>query len=414
MISRVIVLVMDGFGVGELPDAGRYGDVGSHTLNHIAQAVGGLTLPNLERLGLEQLGNLRGTGDGDRDAMSRVVGAFGKMAEASAGKDTTTGHWEMMGLVTERPFPTYPKGFPANLIRAFEAAIGRESLGNVVASGTEILKTLGDEHVRTGYPIVYTSADSVFQIAAHEEVVPLDRLYDMCLKARAILTGEHAVGRVIARPFVGEGADGFTRTYHRRDFAVPPFGETALDRLKAAGLHVVGLGKIEDIFSGRGLTEAIHTEGNRHGMRETIRCVEGPGSGLIFTNLVDFDMLYGHRNDVVGYAKALSEFDRQLGELLPRMRESDLLMLTSDHGNDPVMPSTDHSREYVPLLAWGPWMTGPVDLGVRATFADLGQTILDAFHLDPMPRGTSCLSSLRGRGGTQLQVPVRPGPGRYA
>lgn len=388
MIQRVILIVLDGLGVGALPDAEAYGDAGSNTLAHVAEAVGGLHLPNLQRLGVGHIGEFAGL-----TRVSEPDACFGKMAELSKGKDTTVGHWELAGLVTDRPFPTYPKGFPAELIEAFEKAVGRKVLSNRPASGTDIIKELGEEHVRSGSPIVYTSADSVFQIAAHEEVVPVEELYKMCREARRLLRPPHQVARVIARPFTGEPGK-FVRTVHRRDFSLEPPSPTLLDLLKAAGHPVIGIGKIEDIFKGRGLTRSIHAATNEEGMLETSRVLETVPRGLIFVNLVEFDMLYGHRKDATGYAQALTEFDYWLPDLLGALRQGDLLCLTGDHGNDPAMPGTDHSREYVPLLAYGPRLARGVNLGVRQCLADLGQTIADALHVKRLPCGESFLDSL--------------------
>ncbi|MBE3577439.1 MAG: phosphopentomutase [Limnochordales bacterium] len=377
LVDRAIVLVMDSVGIGELPDADRYGDTGSNTLVHTAQAVGGLHLPNLSRLGLGWL-------VADAPGVVRVEkpeGAYGRMAEVSPGKDTTTGHWEMMGLHLERPFPTYPHGFPPEVIEPFERAIGRRVLGNKPASGTEIIKELGELHLETGCPIVYTSADSVFQIAAHEEVIPVDELYRICEVARRILTGPHAVNRVIARPFAGKPGN-FFRTERRRDFSLPPPRPTVLDALKEAGYHVRAVGKIEDIFAGRGITESVHTANNEESLRATWKYArESRQPGLIFTNCVDFDMLYGHRNDAEGYARALEELDAWIPQLLAELGPRDILVITADHGCDPTTPSTDHSREYVPLLVAGPAVRAGIDLGTRRTFADLGVTLVELFGL---------------------------------
>jgi phosphopentomutase len=388
MINRVVLIVLDGVGVGALPDAAAYGDAGSNTLAHVAEAVGGLRLPNLEALGLGHIGDFRGL-----RKVSEPDGCFGKMAQLAKGKDTTAGHWELAGLILQKPFPTYPDGFPPAVIEAFEKAIGRKVLGNRPASGTEIIKELGEEHVRSGSPIVYTSADSVFQIAAHEEVVPLEQLYQMCREARKLLRPPHGVGRVIARPFSGDPGR-FTRTVHRRDFSLEPPAPTLLDLLKAAGEPVVGIGKIDDIFKSRGLTRATHTGTNAEGMAETVRALATVPRGLVFVNLVDFDMLYGHRKDATGFAGALGEFDHWLPTLLGQMRQGDLLCLTADHGNDPTRPGTDHSREYVPLLTYGPRLARGVSLGDRATLADLGQTIADALHVKRLAWGESFLHSL--------------------
>ena len=385
MISRVLAIVMDSVGCGELPDAGKYGDEGSDTLGHIADAVP-LRVPTLRSLGLGQVARI----GGDRPA---PIGAAGRMAEASPGKDSVTGHWELMGIVLDRPFPTFPEGFSAATIAEFERRIGRRSIGNVVASGTGIIDSLGAEHMRTGSPIVYTSADSVFQIAAHEGVVPIDELYRYCEVAFDLVGRRMGVGRVIARPFVGEPGQ-FTRTSNRRDYALDPFEETVLDRLKAAGQPVVGIGKIEDLFASRGLTRAVHTRSDEHGMDVVLEELSATDRGLIFVNLVDFDTQYGHRNDVPGYAANLERFDARLAQVLPRLRETDLLIVTADHGNDPATPSTDHSREHVPLLVAGAPLKPGIDLGTRETFADVGQTIAEIFGVPSMKAGTSFLGVL--------------------
>jgi len=382
-IHRGILIVLDSVGVGALPDADVYGDAGSHTLANTARAVGGLRLPHMGRMGLGRLADILGV-----PSDPAPIGAFGRMAEASAGKDTTIGHWELMGIHSPRPLPTYPNGFPPDLMRRFEQAIGRGTLGNYPASGTEIIQELGEEHMRTGKPIVYTSADSVFQIAAHEDVIPIEELYAMCRTARALLTGEHNVGRVIARPFVGAPGH-FVRTERRRDFSAPPPAPTVLDHLTDAGIPVVAIGKIEDIFAGRGITEAVHTKNNADGMDQTLAAMERIARGLIFTNLVDFDMVYGHRNNAEGYARALEEVDARLPEFQERLRPGDVLILTADHGCDPTTPSTDHSREYVPLLVVGPEIRAGVDLGTRATFADLGATVAEFFGVAGTGFGTS-------------------------
>jgi phosphopentomutase len=385
---RAIVVVCDGLGVGAAPDAARFGDQGSDTLGHVL-ASRRVTIPNLFALGI---GNLTPAYDGARNP--RPVGASGKMAERSAGKDTAAGHWEIAGLVTERAFRTFIDGFPPEIIEPFEARIGRKVLGNKAASGTEILRELGEEHLRTGRPIVYTSQDSVFQIAVHEDVLSPERLYEICHVAREIACLQHGVCRVIARPFIGRSAADFRRTPARRDFPVAPPGETLLDRLSARGLPVCGIGKISDIFTGRGVSEAVHTRSDAHGIEETLAAMTRLSSaGLIFTNLVDFDTLYGHRNDVPGYAANLEMVDARLGEIFARMKEDDLFVLTGDHGCDPSDTSTDHTREYVPVLARGARVR-PVDLGVRPTFADLGATLAEAFDLGPLPAGTSFLSAL--------------------
>lgn len=361
--NRAIVVVLDSLGVGELPDAAQFGDAGCHTLLHILARMPDLALPNLRSLGLLRL-------LGAQDAVLPQAG-WGKMAERSRGKDTTTGHWELSGLVLDKPFPTFPHGFPAAFLERFSQAVGRPCIGNCTASGTEIIQRLGDEAVRRGALIVYTSADSVFQVAAHEEVVPLSELYAICQTARGMLTGDLAVGRVIARPFVG-GQGQYVRTANRRDFSLEPTGRTMLDALQAAGRDVLAVGKISDIFAGRGITESFPTHGNEEGERALLDLLERDFSGLLFVNLVDFDMLYGHRRDAEGYGHALEHFDRTLGEALRRLRPGDLLAVTGDHGCDPTFRGTDHTREYVPLLLHG-GATG--DLGVRTSFSDLAATV---------------------------------------
>jgi len=363
------MLVCDSFGVGDAPDAAAYGDEGSDTLGNCSRAVGGIHAPNLERLGLGLLTRIEG--------MVPTAGpgtGHGRLTERSAGKDTTTGHWEMCGIVLERPFPLYPKGFPPEVIQPFEEAIGRLVLGNTVASGTEIIEQLGEEHLRTGRPIVYTSGDSVFQIAAHKDVVPLPTLYQWCRVARRILTGEHNVGRVIARPFTGTPGH-FTRTPERRDFSVPPPGKTVLDFCRDSGVGVYGVGKIQDIFARQGMTEARYSDSNDHGVDITLEYLGRPSPALVFTNLVDFDSKYGHRNDPTGYAACVEALDPRLAELEAAL-DGGVMFLTGDHGCDPTTPPTDHSRERTPLLAAG-LPDGPVDLGARPTFADLGATVAD-------------------------------------
>jgi phosphopentomutase len=400
---RAIVIVMDSVGAGELPDAGTYGDEGSDTLGNIAKQVP-LRLPTLRSLGLARVANI-GLAPDARSAKGlperthlpeRTLSAgraYGRMAEASPGKDSVTGHWEMMGIVLDRPFPTFPDGFPPDVIAGFSRQTGRGVLGNHVASGTQIIDDLGPEHLRTGALIVYTSADSVFQIAAHEEVVPIDELYRACEAAYRLVVQGLGVGRVIARPFVGTpGA--FRRTANRRDYAMPPTGETLLDRLSAASHPVVAIGKIEDLFAGQGITDAVHTASDDEGMDRVNEQMDAVDRGLIFTNLVDFDTLYGHRNDVAGYAANLERFDARLASLLPRLRDDDLLVITADHGNDPTTPSTDHAREYVPLLVAGRRVRAGVDLGTRRTFADLGQTLADMFGVGRLKHGTSFLKAI--------------------
>lgn len=367
-MKRVIIIVLDSAGIGELPDAAEYGDEGSNTLGNIAAAVPGFSLPNLEKLGLGNIDGIVGF-----KAAEEPLGCFGKMAERSVGKDTTTGHWELAGITLRKPFPVYPEGFPGDMVERFEKAIGTKTLGNYPASGTVIIKELGQQHVKTGYPIIYTSADSVFQIAAHEDVIPVQRLYEICRTAREILTGEHAVGRVIARPFTGSDGN-YTRTANRRDFSLEPPEKTLLDHVKEAGLEVKAVGKIDDIFAGRGITQSIHVKDNMEGVDKTIGFIKERFSGLIFANLVDFDMYYGHRNDPDGYARALEEFDGRVPEIIDAMARQDILFITADHGCDPTTVSTDHSREYVPLLIYGKEIRIGVNLGTRKTFSDLAQT----------------------------------------
>jgi len=406
--TRAIVIVLDSVGIGELPDAAAYGDEGSNTLGNVARRVP-LRVPTLRSLGLGRLVALGLTSEeapgtavnkvGAREFsrsfgdQSAALGATGRMAEASAGKDSVTGHWEMMGIVLDRPFPTFPHGFPDDVIAEFARRSGRAVIGNKTASGTQIIDELGPEHLRTGALIVYTSADSVFQIAAHEAVVPVPELYRACEVAYELVSEGMGVGRVIARPFVGEpGA--FRRTANRHDFALPPAGETLLDQLTADGQNVIAIGKIQDLFAGRGITRATHTASDDQGMDVLERELASVDRGFIFANLVDFDTQYGHRNDVAGYAGNLERFDRRLSALLPRLNENDLLVVTADHGNDPTTSSTDHAREYVPLLVTGALVKSDVDLGTRSTFADLGQTLADVFAVGPLRHGTSFLREL--------------------
>jgi phosphopentomutase len=385
--TRVFIVVLDSVGVGELPDAAAYGDQGSNTLGNIAAQVP-LRIPHLSALGLSRVVPLAGL-----PPVASPRGAFGRMAEMSPGKDSVTGHWELMGLQLQRPFPTFPAGFPADALREFERRIGCRTLGNVVASGTQIIEELGAEHMRTGAPIVYTSADSVFQIAAHEGVIPVPELYRICEVAYGMFVEGMGIGRVIARPFVGlPGA--FTRTANRHDYALPPASDTLLDLLAKAGVPVLSIGKIRDLFAGRGVTRAIHTASDAEGMDEVERAVADAPAGLVFTNLVDFDTLYGHRNDVEGYAANLERVDERVGRLLPMLRADDLLILTADHGNDPTTPSTDHSREFVPVLAYGPRVRAGADLGERTTFADLGQTVAEVFGVGPLACGRSFLKAI--------------------
>jgi phosphopentomutase len=408
IFSRVIVIVLDSVGIGELPDASAYGDEGSNTLGNIASRVP-LKVPTLRSLGLGNVVDLdtRGANLKGSRSQSEVIGAYGRMAEASPGKDSVTGHWEMMGIVLDRPFPTFPDGFPADVIAEFERRIGRGTLGNVVASGTEIIDRLGADHMRTGKPIVYTSADSVFQIAAHEEVIPVNEQYRICETAFELVARGMGVGRVIARPFVG-AAGSFKRTANRHDYALEPAGESLLDRLTRHGIPVVAIGKINDLFAGRGIGRAVHTANDAEGMERLSEAMQGVDDGFIFVNLVDFDTVYGHRNDVAGYASNLERFDETLRRVLPKLRPSDMLVITADHGNDPSTPSTDHSREFVPVLitggppeSEGPAKAGPhirtgIDIGTRQTFADLGQTLAENFGVGLLAHGTSFLEDIVG------------------
>lgn len=383
MINRVIWVVLDSVGMGELPDADKYGDVGSNTIGNISHAVGGLKLPNMESLGLGNIDHIKGV-----NKVEKPIGCYARFSEQSNGKDTTTGHWEMGGIVSEKPFPTYPNGFPQEIVDAFEKVIGTKMIGNKPASGTAIIEELGEEHMKTGYPIVYTSADSVFQIAAHEEIIPIERLYEICQFARDLLVGNHAVARVIARPFIGEPGH-FTRTANRRDFSLTPPYDTVLDKLKKNGLHVMAVGKIEDIFSGQGITEAVHTKDNMDGVDQTLNYMKEDKKGLIFTNLVDFDMKWGHRNNFRAYGKGLEEFDARLAEILTAMKDTDILFITADHGCDPTVPGTDHTREYVPFLAYGKALKKNFNLNTRSSFADMGQTIAEIFSTEPITNGQS-------------------------
>ncbi|HTY37111.1 MAG TPA: phosphopentomutase [Bacteroidota bacterium] len=391
--GNVVFMVLDSVGIGALPDAHEYGDEGTNTVGNIARVVGGLHLPNLRALGLGNIVDANGVAP-----VTEARACFGKMAERSAGKDSTTGHWELAGVITEKAFPLYPNGFPPDVIGKFLAIAGCTAvLGNKPASGTDIIRELGEEHVRTGNPIVYTSGDSVFQIAAHEEVIPLERQYEICTRTRLeVMTGIHAVGRIIARPFIGKpGA--FVRTTNRRDFALDPPATTLLDLLFEEGIETVGVGKIDDLFCGRGLRQKIHTKSNAEGLATTIDAARGLKQGFVMTNLVDFDMMYGHRQDPKGYGAALEEFDRGLPSLLEVLNEGDLLLLTADHGNDPTDNSTDHSREYVPLLCFVKGGLRNVNLGVRPTYADAAKTIAEYCSLKK-------ISSLAGNSFLQMMV----------
>ncbi len=391
--KRVALVVLDSVGIGEMPDAARWGDEGSDTLGHVCDSRP-LRLPNLVSLGLANIRPLKYL-----TPPAKPLGAYGRCTLASNGKDTTTGHWEIGGLYLEEAFPTYPEGFPRELIEQFEKSIGRGVLGNVPASGTEIIQELGEEHVRTGKPIVYTSADSVFQIAAHEGVIPVEELYRMCEIAREMLAPPHQVGRVIARPFIGsapEGEDKFTRTSRRHDYALPPPEPLLMAKLQEQGVFTYAVGKIKDIYCGQGVADAVKTRSNADGIEKTLDALERVPEGLIFTNLVDFDMLYGHRKNVEGYARALEEADEGLGRIVDKLGRRDLLLVTADHGcdPDPVVASTDHSREYVPVLAYSPGGGGGVNLGTRESLADTGQTIAENFGLE-LPFGTIFLSQLQ-------------------
>jgi phosphopentomutase len=388
MQRRITLIVLDSVGCGDAPDAANYGDEGANTLSHISQAVGGLHLPNLGSLGLGNLTEIDGVSPNPN-----TLGAYGRLTEVSKGKDTTTGHWELSGLILKQPFPVYPHGFPKDLVCEFEGRIGRKTIGNYPASGTEILKELGEAHINTGEPIIYTSADSVFQVAAHEDIIHIDELYEICQVARNLLQGEHSVGRVIARPFIGKPGN-FIRTERRRDFSLEPIGETVLDLIKANGLEVMGVGKIEDIFAHRGLTMSNHSGNNMAGLDAILNFLDLDKDGLIFANLVDFDALYGHRNDPQGYAKALEEFDERLPEILKELSDMDILMITADHGNDPTTPGTDHSRERTPILITGKQIKPSNDLGTRKSFADIAATITDLFDLKWNNLGSSFAKEL--------------------
>ena len=385
-MKRLFLIVLDSVGIGELPDAANYGDVGSNTLKSASKSSSFNGMPNMRRLGYF---NIDGVDIGER--CSHPAGAYARLMEASKGKDTTIGHWEIAGIISPSPLPTYPDGFPDDVINRLEAASGRKVLCNKPYSGTEVIKDYGEEHMKTGDLIVYTSADSVFQIAAHEDVVPVEKLYEYCKIARKLLTGEHGVGRVIARPFVGSPGN-FTRTTNRHDFSIEPPKKTILDVLNAKGFDVLSVGKIVDIFTGRGITKFVRTTGNADGIDKTLEYMDEDFCGLCFTNLVDFDMLYGHRNNVDGYAAALSYFDDRLPEILDKMRDDDLLMITADHGCDPGTASTDHSREYIPLVMYGKNIKADINYHTRETFADIGATVLSYFGIsDTDISGTSIL-----------------------
>ena len=384
MINRVITIVLDGFGVGEAPDANTYNDEGSNTLKGIYDNTD-LKVPNMKNIGLYNIDGV------ELEEKSETIGAYGKAAEKSVGKNSPVGHWEICGHITNPGFKVYPNAFPEELIEEFKREANLEGiLCNEVGSGTDILKKYGEEHIKTGYPIIYTSADSVFQIAAHESIISVERLYEICRIARKILDKpEYNIGTVIARPFLGTNANNFTRTYNRKDFESNSFGKTILDVIKENGKEVISIGKIEDLFSGRGITRAIHTEGNADGIEKTIEEIKKDTEGFIFTNLVDFDMLYGHRNNIEGYARALEYFDEKLPIIIKKMKETDVLIITADHGNDPSTPSTDHSREYIPILVYGKQIKENVNIGTRETYADIGETILDLLNLPILNVGKS-------------------------
>ncbi|MCJ7622176.1 MAG: phosphopentomutase [Anaerolineaceae bacterium] len=388
-IQRVIVIVLDGVGVGEMPDAAEYGDVGSNSLSNTARAVGGLALPNMGEIGLGNITDIEGV-----PRRSETKGAYGKLAERSVGKDSVTGHWELMGVYLPDPFPLYPDGFPPDVTDEFTRRTGRGILGNKAASGTEIIKELGEEHLRTGKLIVYTSADSVFQIAANEEIVPIEELYRYCDIARKMLAGKHAVGRVIARPFVGTSRDDFTRTERRHDCPLPPIAPTVMDKLIDSGRSVYASGKIDDLFGNQGISKSAHSVDNMESTQALIDFLAEDFSGLLFSNLIEFDMIYGHRNDPRGFADKLEEFDQRVPDIRRVMRPSDIAMIVADHGVDPTTPSTDHSREYIPLLVFGPRVKENVDLGTRSSFSDVAATITEIFQLDPPEIGESFLKEI--------------------
>lgn len=390
MVNRVIVMVLDGFGVGELPDANKYGDEGSNTLAGIYNNTK-LNIPNMKKLGIY---NIDGINLDEKE--ESPIGIYGKAAEQCDGKNSPVGHWEMSGYIQHPAFKTYPNAFPKEMIDEFIEKTGVKGiLCNEVGSGTEILKRFGEEHIKTGYPIIYTSADSVFQIAAHEDVIPVEKLYEICRIAREMLNKpEYNIGTVIARPFVGDKSENFKRTYNRKDFEASTFGRTMLDVIKENKLDVIAIGKIEDLFVGRGITRAIHTQGNADGIEKTIDEIKKVTKGLIFTNLVDTDMLYGHRNDIEGYARALEYFDEKIPEIINTMNDNDVLIITADHGNDPSTPSTDHSREYTPILMYGKNLKNNVNIGVRATYADIAATVLDMLNLPQLGTGESFKESL--------------------
>ena len=389
MSKRAFVIIIDGVGVGEMPDAGSYGDRGSDTLGNLSRATSGLNLPNLSRLGLGCIHSIQGVA-----CPGKPLASYGKMAEMSPGKDSTTGHWELAGLVLDKPFPLFHQGFPEEILNTFQRETGLGYLGNYAASGTEIIKDLGEEHMKSGKPIIYTSADSVFQIAAHEEIIPLDQLYEICEISRKILNGPYAVARVIARPFIGNDPNEFVRTKYRKDFSLQPHGPTILKILFNSGIPTIALGKINDLYAYDGISNSIHTKTNLEGMQALENALVNYDQGLIMINLVDFDMLWGHRNDKSGFKKGLEAFDHWLGTFMSRLKDDDICIITSDHGNDPTTSSTDHSREFVPILAFGPNIRNGIDLGTRESFADLQATLAKYFQVSQTAWGKSFLDSI--------------------
>lgn len=383
MINRVILFILDSVGIGALPDAENFGDVGANTLGNIAISQGGIDLPNLQNIGLGNIDEIVGV-----EPIINPVGAFGKADEVSNGKDTTIGHWELTGLHLTEAFKTFPEGFPKDIIDELESKIGRKVIGNKPASGTVILEELGEEHIRTGHPIVYTSADSVLQIAAHEEVIPLEELYSICKIAREIMMGDNAVARIIARPFIGKPGN-YTRTFNRKDYSLNPPEETLLDIAKKEGLDVIAIGKIYDVFNGQGITESVNTKDNMDGIDKTIEYINKQNKGIIFTNLTDFDSLYGHRRDPKGYKKALEEMDKRIPEILNAMKDDDIIIFTADHGNDPTYKGTDHTREYIPIMIYGNKIKANINIGTRKSFADIAATISDIFETSSTGKGES-------------------------
>lgn len=396
-MARVTVIVLDSFGVGELPDAYLYGDEGVFTLKHIKEFVGELKIPNMKRLGLYNIDGLGLEGEKEEE----LIGSYGKSLEKSPAKDTTTGHFELMGLIMEEPYKIFMEGFPKRITDELERRIGTKVIGNYLVSGTKVIQDLGKEHMETGYPIIYTSADSLMQIAMHEEVIPLERQYEICKIARELLMGDDTVSRIICRPFIGNPEIGFTRTENRKDFSIDPPGRTVMEDLKSTGREVIAVGKLEDIFNNIGITKVDHTRNNQQGIEATIKYLKTEFDGLLFVNLVDFDMLYGHRNDPRGYADALEYFDARLPEIMGLLKEDDILILTADHGCDPTTKGTDHTREYIPLLVYGPKLCKGVNLHIRETFADVAATIAEKFQIENYPAGTSFLQDVSESSGVK-------------